>query len=527
MAAAAAGDPNDDVDVDDDRLFAGVPTAPEDLYAILLFFLLLHLIGDYVCSRALRIVPSLVGYVLVGIAFGPEGFDLLSTSVVETFAALGNVGLALLMAQAGMEMDYETLRLVGPRGVVVAATGTVLPIAIGTAVASRCLDDWRGALAAGCSFGPTSAGIAMNVLGRCRVLPPPPDPAPSSAGTSSPTSAPSCGGGSDAIDDAGRTGEGNDCVLNLPVGQLVVAAAIVDDILALVTLSQLRALGVDRSSDERNKAWDVAVPIVSAFLWLVVGGSIALWIFPKVLAGTYHRIASSCPGFEAGVDDGTASLAVLFGLLYLLLPAAHFSGASYLLAAFLSGLAFCRDPSDVDGRFRREFARPMEYLMKLFFGASIGFQVPVRSFGDATVVARGCFFSLALLGKLAVGLLTPNFYADRKAARLADGDDGNGDSDKDNEFTATKRFRGGHLRDCFVVGFSMMGEAEFAFVVAVYGVSEGLVPPDVYASIVWAILSSTVISPLLLKTTLAFFPYRGIVADADVGTSEKIEGDQD
>ena len=52
----------------------------------------------------------------------------------------------------------------------------------------------------------------------------------------------------------------------------------------------------------------------------------------------------------------------------------------------------------------------------------------------------------------------------------------------------------------------MMGEAEFAFVVAVFGVSEGLVPPDIYASIVWAILLSTLISPLLLRTTLFFFP---------------------
>jgi hypothetical protein len=53
----------------------------------------------------------------------------------------------------------------------------------------------------------------------------------------------------------------------------------------------------------------------------------------------------------------------------------------------------------------------------------------------------------------------------------------------------------------------MMGEAEFAFVVAVFGVSEGLIPPDIYASVVFAILVSTVISPLLLRTTLAIFPY--------------------
>ena len=32
-----------------------------------------------------------------------------------------------------------------------------------------------------------------------------------------------------------------------------------------------------------------------------------------------------------------------------------------------------------------------------------------------------------------------------------------------------RHYRGRNLRDCLVVGFSMMGEAEFAFVVAVSG----------------------------------------------------------
>jgi len=95
-----------------------------------------------------------------------------------------------------------------------------------------------------------------------------------------------------------------------------------------------------------------------------------------------------------------------------------------------------------------------------------------------------------------------------------------------NEYNPTKRFDGRHLRDCFVVGFSMMGEAEFALVVAVFGVSEGLVPPDIYASIVWAILLSTVISPLLLKVALAFLPYECNAQDATAGIQENIEGEE-
>jgi Kef-type K+ transport system membrane component KefB len=409
---------------------------------------------------------------------------------VETLVVLGNLGLVLLIVQAGLEMDYATLKLVGLRGVIIAICGTILPVAIGTSIASVYLDDWRSALAAGCSFGPTSAGIAMNVLGQCKVAPAVASP----AGTEPDEILRNDKNEGSKSKD---TPEGN--ILQLPVGQLIVAAAIVDDILALVVLSQLQALTTTAVSEDdesgdgsaSNMAVDMAIPIVSAILWLVAGGAIALFAFPKGLEWVLDRLSSQRPGVRETNADGSLSLMVLLGLLFGLLPATYYSKASYLLGAFLSGLAFCRDSSGVDAAFAQQFQRPLDYLMKLFFAASIGFQVPVRSFGDGAVLARGCLFALALTGKLAVGLLAPNLYrADTN------------DNDK-----PTGRFRGRHLRDCFVVGFSMMGEAEFAFVVAVFGVSEGLVPPDVYASIVWAILVSTVISPLLLKTTLAFFPY--------------------
>ena len=487
---------------DEEDFFAGVPTTPADLYAAMLFFLVLHLVGDCICARVLQIVPALVGYILVGIAFGPEGFDLLSTCAVRTFALLGNLGLILLIVQAGLEMDYNILRLVGLRGVVIAIFGTILPVTIGSAVASRYSTDFKTTLAAGCSFGPTSAGIAMNVLGRCRALFPPPSPSlsPPNAQDNS-----HIDGNCEGNHSQGET-EGS--VLQLPVGQLIVAAAIVDDILALVVLSQLQVLTLTSSgtSDmdgnheaKSNIAVDIAIPILSAFLWLVAGGAIALWVFPKAFSGVLRRITLQRPHWKEANRDGSCSLAILFGLLFALLPATHFSRASYLLGAFLSGLAFCQDCSPVDRKFRLRFEQPLAFLMQLFFAASIGFQVPVRYFGDAVVIARGFMFSLALLGKLAVGFLCPNFYG-----RQAAGDEGSGDR----EIAPVTPFCGAHLRDCFVVGFSMMGEAEFAFVVAFFGMSKGLVPSDIYASIVWAILLSTLISPLLLKATLIFFPYR-------------------
>lgn len=55
----------------------------------------------------------------------------------------------------------------------------------------------------------------------------------------------------------------------------------------------------------------------------------------------------------------------------------------------------------------------------------------MKDFGDGEVIWKGLLFTLALLGKLGVGFLVPNFTSDAN-------------------------FRGGHLKDCLIVGFSMM-----------------------------------------------------------------------
>jgi len=86
-------------------------------------------------------------------------------------------------------MDLTKLKLVGARGIIIAVIGTFLPIGIAIGVSH--LLGYRGlaAIASGCVFAPTSLGIAMNVLRRSNIA-------------------------------------------NTPVGQLIVAAAIIDDMIA-------------------------------------------------------------------------------------------------------------------------------------------------------------------------------------------------------------------------------------------------------------------------------------------------------
>jgi Kef-type K+ transport system membrane component KefB len=101
--------------------------------------------------------------------------------------------LVLLVLEAGIDIDVSTLKLIGTRGLMIAMVGSVLPIAIGIVVAIVIFGtgDIKASIAAGATFGPTSLGIALNIL---------------------------------------RSGG----ILNTPVGQLIVSAAVIDDMIALI-----------------------------------------------------------------------------------------------------------------------------------------------------------------------------------------------------------------------------------------------------------------------------------------------------
>lgn len=138
-------------------------------------------------SSQLFKMPSLVGEIMCGIILGPSLLGFVPNP--RAFVLLGEIGLILLVVEAGIDIDLTTLKQIGKRGVVIAIVGTVLPIAMALTI-SQALG-YRGiaAVSASCAFAPTSLGIAMNTL--------------RSSG-----------------------------IANTPIGQLIVAAAIIDDMIA-------------------------------------------------------------------------------------------------------------------------------------------------------------------------------------------------------------------------------------------------------------------------------------------------------
>lgn len=343
----------------------------EDLYASIIFFASIYVAGQ-IASRLLR-MPSLVGEIFAGILLGPNLAEYVPFPI--SFVMLGEIGLILLVIEAGIDIDLTTLKLIGSRGLIIAIIGSILPIAIAFAIAIALNpSDVSGAIAAGACFGPTSLGIAMNIL---------------------------------------RQGK----IVNTPVGQLIVSAAVIDDMIALIILSQLGALAGDAG------VASIVIPIVSALGFLIIGGLIAVLVLPPFLDKWFF-------GKIKKENHGFAGLGLMFLILFAMMPATYYAKSSFLMGAFLSGLVFCRN-HDVHVRFVSQFKRILQWLMRIFFAASIGFQVPIKDFGSGKVIGYGLLFTLALTGKLAVGFLVPNF-------------------------NNAEKFRGLHLRDCLVTGCSMV-----------------------------------------------------------------------
>lgn len=278
----------------------GVHVNFEDIWNAMVYLTAIWVCG-FLADKILC-MPALVGQIIAGIICGPEVLDIVP--LPQAFVLLGEIGLVLLVVEAGVDIDVMTLKLIGKRGVLIAIIGSILPIAFGMGIAFALGAETTAAITAGAAFGPTSLGIAMNIL---------------------------------------KTGK----IINTPTGQLIVAAAIIDDMIALIILSQLKGLvGTVTASS-------VVVPIVSALLILILGGYAALFLVPNFLDRFIFR------GKMSSSTHGKLAIAIMMALVIGLMIGANKAKSSHLMGAFIAGLVFCTD-HDLHVGFMSQFKRVLQ-----------------------------------------------------------------------------------------------------------------------------------------------------------------------
>jgi Kef-type K+ transport system membrane component KefB len=156
--------------------------------------------------------------------------------------------------------------------------------------------------------------------------------------------------------------------------------------IALVVLSMLEVL------EGEITVSGILIPIISALAFLFGGGYLCIFVLPGLIKK--HILSHYKEDRHERIE-----LALMFLLLFVLMPATKYARASYLMGSFLAGLTFCSSDG-LHHIFGRQFKRLLQWLMRIVFSASIGFQVPVQDFANGTVIWQGLLFAWSSPEKL-------------------------------------------------------------------------------------------------------------------------------
>ncbi|CRY90927.1 putative Na+/H+ antiporter, CPA2 family [Synechococcus sp. WH 8103] len=389
-------------------------------------------------------LPTILGELLAGVIIGASGLHLLVppetqvqlsgvfSNVVggiahippdeipeiynESFGALqavSNLGLFSLLFLTGLESELEELIAVGAQAFSVAVVGVVLPFALGTLGLMGIFHvDPVQAIFAGASMTATSIGITASVFGELGYL---------------------------------RTRE----------GQIVIGAAVLDDILGIVIL----AVVVSLAAGGTLEIAPIVQLVVAAVLFVVV----ALVLSQK-----------AAPAFDWVVDQLKAPGGKLIGS-YLLLGASCFIATAIGLEAALG--AFAAGLIASTSKHRHEIQAAVTPIVELFatvffvlVGAGMDLSVinPSDPSARSALVIAGFMFLVAIVGKVVAGWAV---FGPQKTNKL-------------------------------VVGLGMLPRGEVGLIFLGLGTAAKLLSPGLEIAILLMVIGTTFLAPVLLRLVL-------------------------
>jgi Kef-type K+ transport system membrane component KefB len=304
--------------------------------------------------------PAVLGELLVGIAVGnllPLVAGPVPVVQDTTMRFLAEVGILLLLFEVGLDAALRALTRGGASALLVAVVGICVPIALGGAVAAWWFPGSHRLvhLFVGTTLAATSIGISARVL-----------------------------------QDLG--------VARSREGQIILGAAILDDVLGLVILAAVSGMTAAAAGAGAGlTVLGVAGIVLRAALFL--GMTIALGHFG---AERITRLVERTGHPETMLIAGVA---LCFCMAFL----AELVGLAGIVGAFAAGLLL--DPygqgvrSERHGQTLNELLRPLSTVLVPLFFVLMGTAVDLRALFEPSVLAFAAMLTLAAIaGKVASGL---------------------------------------------------------------------------------------------------------------------------
>ena len=285
--------------------------------------------------------PQVVGEIIAGLLIGPSIFGFVGQS--DFLSMMAEIGVILLMFSAGLETNMRDLLKTGPKALLIACIGVLVPLAGGTLLYSLFYgfgsfgsEKFLSAVFIGTIMTATSVGITVQ-----------------------------------ALKELGR--------LKGHIGTLITSAAIIDDVIGIIVLTFVIGF-----KNPESHPLDVVLHTGLFILFSVAVGFACFYIFKFIDKRWPHQRRVPILG-----------LALCMFLAY---AAEKYFGIADITGAYVAGLILC---SLHDSNY---IARKIDINSYMMFGpvffASIGIKTQFDGFTPELLLFSVCFVIMALITKV-------------------------------------------------------------------------------------------------------------------------------
>ena len=375
------------------------------LVSIAIIMLTTKILGDLTNKFNLT---QVVGALLAGVVVGPSCLGLIAET--DFISCTAEIGVILLMFMAGMDTDINEIKSNAKACIITACIGVIVPLIGGTLAYALYfhtdMSDYTQMLKAifvGVLLTATSVSITV-----------------------------------EALREMGK--------LEGKVGNAILGAAVLDDIIGIVVLTIVSSLK------------DPSVSI-SAVLLKILAYLAAMAILAVVIYKCRDQI-------DRNIHKRRISTYALAACLLISFASEHFFGVADITGAFLLGLFLSKC------KIRSEVARKLSVPSYLFFSpvffASVGLKVELEGLNGSLILFSLILLLIAVLTKIV----------------------GCGLGVKICGFTNIEALQ---------VGVGMVSRGEVALIVAQKGYAMGLLDAALFPPIVIVVIATTIITPVILK----------------------------
>jgi len=398
------------------------------LHEILFELLLILIVGRFFAEISFKLkAPPVVGEVLAGILLGPSLLGIVEVN--QLIKILAEIGIILLLFEVGFEADIEKLRKEGFNAFIVAFFGAIFPFALGFAISYYFFHlSLFTSLFIGGTLTATSIGISLRVL-----------------------------------KDLG--------LHTTKPAQIVIGAAVLDDILGVIVLASLVQL-VDKGSLE---LFALAKLLILMFAFLIFAPFIA-FLIANVLHLFEKNNHNKVPGY---IPILVFSFIIGFSII------AHIVGLPEIIGAFIAGIALSkkfdipfisnlkmfRATKKEKVFFNRKIETQISPIVSLFapiFFVSVGLSINLREINltnEFFYIAGGLILLIAVIGKVIGAIFVRNTG----------------------------------LKDKLLIGISMIPRGEVGLIFAEFGKNVKIFTTEIYSMLIFVIIITTLVPPFIIR----------------------------